>query len=73
MDLGASAAHERKKLEAVQDAAAQLRRAEADYRAAKDARDRAVRAAVKAGVPGSHVANAAGLSQGRVSTIAPAR
>jgi len=48
MDLGASARHEQAKLEAVEDAAAVLDRARSDYEAARDARDRVVRAAVKA-------------------------
>lgn len=72
-ELGASAQHERRKLEAVEDAAAAHAVAAAAEQAARDLRDRAVRAAVRAGVPPSKVARAAGLSPGRVShlTIAP--
>lgn len=73
MDMGATARHERTKLEAVEDAAARLTRAAAEHEAAREARDAAVRAAVRAGVPSQDVARAAGLSGGRVSTIAPAR
>ena len=73
LDLGASAAHERKKLDVVEDAAAVLRRAVVEERRARDARDRAVRAAVKAGVRPGRVAKAAGISAGRVThiTLAP--
>ncbi|MFK5645129.1 hypothetical protein ACI3ET_01255 [Ornithinimicrobium sp. LYQ121] len=73
MDVGATAKHERMKLEAVEDAAAALARAVEVEREARDARDRAVRAAVKAGVRPSVVATAAGLTPGRVShlTLAP--
>lgn len=61
MDAGASAHHERMKLEGVEDAAAALARAVETERAARELRDRAVRAAVKAGVPPSRVAEAAGI------------
>lgn len=73
MDAGASAEHERRKLEAVEDAAAALARAVEVERKARDLRDRAVRAAVKAGVRPSRVADAAGISPGRVKhlTVAP--
>lgn len=73
MDLGASARHERMKLQAVEDAAASLARAVEEERRARDLRDRAVRAAVKAGVRPSRVADAAGISPGRVThlTLAP--
>lgn len=73
MDIGASTRHERMKLEAVEDAAAELARAVEAERQARDRRDRAVRAAVKAGVRPSRVAEAAGITQGRVThlTIAP--
>lgn len=73
MAIGATPAHERRKLEAVEDAAATLERAVAEERRARDVRDRAVRAAVKAGVTSSRVAEAAGISQGRVThlTLAP--
>ncbi len=69
MELGATAHHERMKLEAVEDAAAALARAVAVEQAARDARDRAVRAAVKAGVRPGQVAKAAGISPGRVTHI----
>lgn len=71
--IGASGRHERMKLEAVEDAAAALERAAAQERQARDARDRAVRAAVKAGVRPSAVARAAGITPGRVThlTLAP--
>lgn len=69
MDLGATAQHERKKLDAVEDAAAALARAVAVEQAAQDVRDRAVRAAVKAGVPSGLVAKAAGISAGGVTHI----
>jgi hypothetical protein len=55
MDLGASATHERMKQEAVEEAAAVYARA---------ARDRAVRAAVLAGVPSAQVAQAAACRRG---------
>lgn len=73
MDAGASAEHERRRLEAVEDAAAALARAVEVERKARDLRGRAVRAAVKAGVRPSHVAEAAGISPGRVThlTVAP--
>lgn len=73
MDTGASAAHERQKLEQVADAAAALARAVDAERQARDARDRAVRAAVRAGIPPGQVAKAAGISAGRVThlTLAP--
>ncbi len=73
LDLGASARHERQKLEAVEDAAAALARAVEVERKARDQRDRAVRAAVRAGVRPSRVAEAAGISPGRVThlTLAP--
>lgn len=73
MDLGASATHERMKLEAVEEAAAVYARAAAEAARERAARDRAVRAAVLAGVPSAQVAQAAGLSPGRVShlTCAP--
>ena len=73
MDVGATAEHERRKLEAVEDAAAVLARAVKAEREAREVRDRAVRAAVKAGVRPSSVAEAAGISAGRVThlTLAP--
>ncbi|SOC51153.1 hypothetical protein [Ornithinimicrobium cerasi] len=73
MELGATAQHERMKLEAVKDAAAALARAVAVEPAARDVRDRAARAAVKAGVCPGVVAQAAGISPGRVThiTLAP--
>lgn len=73
VDIGATPAHERMKLEAVEDAAAALARAVKVEREARDQRDRAVRAAVKAGVRPSRVAEAAGITPGRVThlTIAP--
>ena len=63
----------RQKLEAVEDAAAALAGAVAAERRARDVHDRAVRAAVKAGVRPSRVAEAAGISPGRVThlTLAP--
>lgn len=69
---GASADHERRKLDAVQAAAAALARAVQTQEAARDVRDRAVRAAVLAGIPPSRVAEAAGLSPGRVSHLTAA-
>lgn len=71
--IGASARHERAKLDAVHAAAAALRDAVETERRARELRDRAVRAAVNAGVPPGRVAAAAGISPGRVShlTIAP--
>ena len=53
--------------------AAALERAVLEERRAREARDQAVRAAVKAGVRPSVVAEAAGISPGRVShlTLAP--
>lgn len=73
LDAGATPAHERMKLDVVEDAAAVLRRAVEEERRARDARDRAVRAAVKAGVRPGLVAKAAGISAGRVThiTLAP--
>lgn len=72
MGIGATPAHERRKLEAVEDAAAVLERARAEYEVARDARDRAARAAVKAGVAPAVVARAAGISAGRVSHLTAA-
>lgn len=69
MDVGATAEHERRKLEAVEDAAAALVRAVQAEREARELRDRAVRAAVKAGVRPSLVAEAAGISLGRVTHL----
>lgn len=73
MDVGASAAHERRKLDQVTDATAELGRAVAAEQQAREARDRAVRAAVRAGIPPGQVAKAAGISAGRVThlTLAP--
>lgn len=70
MDVGATAEHERRKLEAVEDAAAVLARAVQAERRAREQRDRAVRAAVKAGVRPSQVAEAAGITPGRVTHLA---
>lgn len=67
--LDASAKHEWMKLEAVEDAAAALSRAVEVERNARDQRDRAIRAAVKAGLRASVVAQAAGISPGRVSHL----
>lgn len=67
--LGASADHERRKLEGVIAAAAVLARAVQALETARDARDRAVRAAVNAGILQGRVAQAAGLSAGRVSNL----
>lgn len=69
MDLGASARHERVKMEAVEDAAVVLERLALQYEEARETRDRAVRAAVQAGVPMTTVARLAGLSVGRVSQL----
>lgn len=71
--VGATARHERAKLDAVESAAAELARAVGLERRAREIRDQAVRAAVKAGIPPSQVASAAGISPGRVThlTIAP--
>lgn len=63
MDIGATAEHERRKLEAVEDAAAALARAVQTEREARELRDGAVRAAVKAGVKPSRVAEAAAESR----------
>lgn len=73
LDVGASAAHERRKLEQVTEAAAELARAVAAQEQARATRDRAVRAAVLAGIPPGQVAKAAGISSGRVRhlTLAP--
>lgn len=75
MELGASATHEVRKLEAVEEAASALARALEQYEQARGRRDAAVRAAVNAGVRPGRVAKAAGLSPGRVShlVIAPRR
>lgn len=75
MDIGASSDHEQSKIEAVEDTAAVFQRARTAYEQARDARDRAVRAAVRAGISPGVVAKAAGLSPGRVShlTAAPRR
>lgn len=75
MDIGATARHEQMKLQEVEDAAAALATAVETERLARDRRDRAVRAAVKAGVRPARVAEAAGITQGRVAhlTIAPKR
>lgn len=74
-DLGASAEHERRKLEQVALAAAELQRAVAVEQRAREVRDLAVRAAVRAGIPPGKVAKAAGITPARVShlTIAPGR
>ena len=69
MDLGASAEHERRLLESVRAAAAELERVEAEAKAARERRDAAVRGAVRVGVPGGRVAEAAGISQGLVSRL----
>lgn len=71
-DLGASADHEQRKLEAVEVAAAVLAKTVQAQEAARDARDRAVRAAVTSGIPPGRVAKAAGLSAGRVSHLTTA-
>lgn len=72
MDLGATARHEQTKLEAVEDAASALQRARAEYERARDSRDRTVRAAVRSGVAPGLVAQAAGISPGRVSHLTSA-
>ncbi|GGK64294.1 hypothetical protein GCM10011509_10830 [Ornithinimicrobium pekingense] len=69
MDVGATAEHERRKLEAVEHAAAALARAVQTAREARAMRDGAVRAAVKAGVKPSRVAEAGGISAGRVTHL----
>lgn len=70
--LGASANHERRKLDAVREAAGDLERAVAAERRARELRDLAVRAAIKAGVPSVQIAEAAGVSAGRITHIATA-
>lgn len=69
--LAMSTAHERRKLEAVEDEAATLARAVRAEREARNLRDRAVRAAVKAGVRPSKVTQAAGITPGRVAHLTP--
>lgn len=68
-EITATAKHEERLLERLEDAAAVLRRAEEDVARARAARDRAVRAATKAGIAGSRVSETAGLSAGMVSRI----
>lgn len=70
MGQDASSRHERLMLEAVEDAASALDRAAHEYERARESRDRAVRAAVRAGVSTGVVARAANLSDGRVSQLA---
>lgn len=72
-EIGASAAHERRLLERLEDAAAELARAEEAAQRAREVRDGAVRAALKAGIPGGQVAEVAGLSQGMVSRLRSTR
>lgn len=72
MDLGASAAHERQLLERVSAAAAEMDRVDTEFKAARERRDQAVRAAVRAGVQGAQVAAAAKISQGLVSRLSNA-
>lgn len=71
-DLGASAEHERRKLEAVEDANASHERASRAENEARESRDRAIRAAVRAGVSYAEICRATGLSAARVSHIANA-
>lgn len=73
VEITASAAHEIRLLDRVADAAALLARAEAEAARAREVRDGAVRAALKAGLPGGRVAGAAGLSGGMVSRIGSGR
>lgn len=56
-------------MEAVQQAAAALERAETEASRARLARDAAVRSAVKAGIQRGHVAEAAGISGSLVTRI----
>ncbi len=72
VEVGASVAHERRKLEAVEDAAAAFARAAAEAVRAREVRDRAICAAVQAGVPYTEISKVVGLSIGRVSHIAHA-
>ncbi|QDO89930.1 hypothetical protein FNH13_17675 [Ornithinimicrobium ciconiae] len=67
--ITASDRHERQLLERVSAAAAELERTEAEANAARERRDQAVRAAVRAGVPGGLIAQGAGVSQGLVSRL----
>lgn len=69
VDVGASAEHERRLLERVREAAASLEAAKLEAARARELRDRAVRAALGAGVQGGVVAEAAGLTGGRVTWI----
>lgn len=70
--ISASGRHEAQLIERIEAAMAQLSLAEEDLRLARERRDGAVRAAVRAGIPGATVAAAAGLSQGMVSRLANA-
>lgn len=63
--------HERVLLERLSAAAAGLDRAQAAAQSAREARDIAVRAAVKAGIPRHQIAAVAGVSGGLVSMLAP--
>ncbi|GAA1174245.1 hypothetical protein GCM10009584_14310 [Ornithinimicrobium humiphilum] len=72
MHIGASVAHERRKLEAVADAHAAHERAARAERVAREARDRAIHAAVRAGVSYAEISRTTGLSVARVSHIANA-
>jgi hypothetical protein len=65
--LTASSRHERALLERLEDAAAELDRAEAEHRRARELRDQAVRAALGSGM--RDVAEAAGVSIGLMSRI----
>ena len=67
--ITASGQHEQRLIERLQDAAAALRRAEAEAQAAREVRDGAVRGAVHAGIPSGVVAREAGVSGGLVSRI----
>jgi len=72
-EIGASATHETRLLDRLADATAELVRAQAAAARARELRDGAVRAALRAGLPGGRVADAAGLSGGMVSRIGSTR
>lgn len=70
--ITASGRHDAQLLERIEAAMSQLNAAEEEVRLARERRDTAVRAAIRAGLPGARIAAAASISQGMVSRLANA-
>ncbi|WP_162802112.1 hypothetical protein [Ornithinimicrobium murale] len=68
--ITASGRHEAQLIERIESAMYQLSAAEEGVRAARERRDTAVRAAVRAGAPVAAIAKAASVSEAMVSRLA---